>query len=178
MSEFLKPESIISQLNLSPGMRVSDFGCGSGHMTMEIAKRIGKEGLINAIDVQTSALEAVKAKAVSLGLGNINTVHADLEVLGGTTLDTGSQDMIFIAQALYQSQKKEDILKEASRILKPSGLLAMVEWKKGGGGFGPPDDLRTSEDELKRIADSAGLAYQSQLDAGVFHVGMIFKKKD
>jgi len=172
----ISPENLIPQLSITSGMQVADFGCGSGHMTMALAKVVGKDGFVNASDVQKSALEAVKNKAIALGLENIGYIHADLEVIGSTRISELTQDAVFISQALFQSKKKEEILKEALRILKTGGLLIMIEWKKGSGGLGPPDDLRSSEDELKSISELVGFSFEKNLNVDKFHVGLVFKK--
>ena len=176
MSELISPESIVPQLGIGEGMRIADFGCGSGHMTMELAKRVGKDGLISAIDVQTSALETVREKAQSLGLKNVSCIHADLEAVGGTDIDGETQDVIFISQALFQSRSKEAIITEGLRILKPMGMLVMIEWKKGSGGLGPPDELRTSEEDLKKLTEAVGFHFERNIEADRFHSGMIFRK--
>lgn len=177
MSELISPESIVPQLGIGEGMRIADFGCGSGHMTMELARKIGKDGLISAIDVQTSSLATVKEKARSLGLENVVCIHADLEVVGGTGIDSETQDVIFISQALFQSKKKEEMLKEGLRILKVNGILVMIEWKKGSGGLGPPDELRTSEEDLIKLTEGVGFRFERNIEADRFHSGMIFRKQ-
>jgi len=174
--DLISPENLIPQLSITSGMQVADFGCGSGHMTMALAKIVGKDGFVNASDVQKSALEAVKNKAMALGLENIGYIHADLEVIGSTRISELTQDAVFISQALFQSKKKEEILKEALRILKTGGFLIMIEWKKGSGGLGPPDDLRSSEDLLKSISESIGFHFEKSLNVDKFHVGLVFKK--
>ena len=174
--DLISPENLIPQLNITSGMQVADFGCGSGHMTMALAKIVGKDGFVNASDVQKSALETVKNKAMALNLENIAYIHADLEVIGSTRISELTQDAVFISQALFQSKKKEEILKEALRILKTGGLLIMIEWKKGSGGLGPPDDLRSSEDLLKSISESIGFHFEKNLNVDKFHVGLVFEK--
>ncbi|KKR23626.1 MAG: hypothetical protein UT53_C0011G0011 [Candidatus Yanofskybacteria bacterium GW2011_GWD2_39_48] len=172
----ISPENLIPQLSIMSGMQVADFGCGSGHMTMALARIVGKDGFVSAADVQKSALETVKNKATVLGLENIGYIHADLEVIGSTKISELTQDAVFISQALFQSKKKEEILKEALRIMKTGGLLIMIEWKKGSGGLGPPDDLRSSEDHLKSISESIGFHFEKNLSVDKFHVGLVFKK--
>ncbi len=177
MSDFLSPGNIIPQLGISKDDHISDFGCGSGHMTLGLSSAVGEDGVVNAIDIQTAPLEVVRSKAESLGIKNIKTIHADLEVQRGTGIEDSSQNLVFISQALFQSQKKQEIIKEAYRILKIGGSLAMIEWKKGAGGLGPPDDLRSSEDELRRIVEGVGFVFDGTIETDQFHVGLKFKKQ-
>ena len=109
VGDLISPESIIPQLGITAGMQVSDFGCGSGHMTMALAQMVGKEGFVNAADVQKSAIETVKNKALALGLENVGCIYADLEVSGATRITELTQDLVFISQALFQSKKKAEM---------------------------------------------------------------------
>lgn len=172
----LDPARVVDNLNILPGMTIADFGCGTGHFTILMGKRVGEEGRISAIDVQEAPLESVKTRAREAGLANIDPIRANLEVLGSTRLNDGSQDIVFIANVLFQSQKKAQIIKEAHRILKSGGQLVMVEWKKGSGGFGPPDSLRMDIPELKKLVTGEGLTFERDVEVGQFHHVMMFTK--
>jgi ubiquinone/menaquinone biosynthesis C-methylase UbiE len=173
---FLDTDRITSLLGIAEGMHVADLGCGSGHFTISMARAVGTSGVVSAVDVQTGPLESVQAKAESLGLGNIRPIRADLEVSGGTGIADNSQDAVLLANTLFQSQKKEAMIREAVRMLKSGGRLVVIEWKKGAGGFGPPDQLRTSEDEMKKEVESQSVRFQRPLDAGRFYYGLVFIK--
>ena len=175
-SGFLNPDALVGQFGVEPGMQVADFGCGAGHIGLLVAQRVGPEGKVVALDILENKLDSIRSQAKAMGLENVETVRANLEVLGSTGLADGSQDMIILANILFQSSKKDDILKEAIRVTKPGGKIVVVEWKKGVGGFGPPDNYRTAEAELVSLFSDAGFLQASPLDAGQFHYGMIFKK--
>jgi ubiquinone/menaquinone biosynthesis C-methylase UbiE len=170
----LDTERIVSVLGLVPGNHAADLGCGSGYWVVALARIVGKDGVVSAVDIRQDPLDEVRAKADALGLGNVRVIRADLEVPGATGIEHNSQDVVLIVNNLYQSQKKDAIMSEAVRMLKPDGHLVVIEWKKGAGGFGPPDDMRTSESDLTRIAESAGVRYQRPLETGSSFVGMVF----
>lgn len=172
----MDPASIIGRLDLRPGMRVADFGCGSGHFTVLVAKLIGEDGKVTAIDVQNAALDSVRAKIKDLKLQNIETVRADLEVPGATKLADGSQDLVLLANVIFQSQKKDAIIREAKRVLKTGGKLVLIEWKKGSGGFGPPDDLRMTDEAIETLVTQEGFEHRKDIDVGQFHHILIFAK--
>ena len=173
---FLNPDAVVGQFGITPGMRIADFGCGAGHIGLLIAQRVGTEGRMTALDILEDKLDSIQVKAKAIGLENIDTVRANLEVLGSTKLADGSQDMAVLINMLFQSTKKADVLKEASRVLKPTGSVVVIEWKKGAGGFGPPDELRTSDGEMQAFFKEAGFSNGRQFDAGQFHYGFIFTR--
>lgn len=176
MTQFLDTGSVVSGLPLKPGMRVADFGCGSGHFTIAVAERIGKEGKMSALDVQESPLDSVRARAKASGLENVETIRANLEVLGSTTLADQSQDMVLLVDTLFQSQKKREILAEARRILKTSGYVVIIDWKKNTPGFGPPNDLRTDEVDIRELAKKEGFNFEREIPTSQFHFGTLFTK--
>jgi ubiquinone/menaquinone biosynthesis C-methylase UbiE len=173
---FLDPQKIVGDLGVMVGMRVSDFGSGAGHFTILLAKAVGESGLVTAIDLMDSALETLKSKAKLEAINNIETVRSDLEAVGGSSLANDSQDIVLIANSLFQNQRKDAIIEEAKRVLKPGGSLVIIEWRKGALGFGPPDSLRTTPEEMQNMATSKGFQFVREVDTGTFHYGIILKK--
>ena len=157
-------------------MRIADFGCGAGHIGILVAQKTGKDGFVVALDIMEDKLESIKARAKAMGLENIETKRANLEVLGNTGLGDETQDMVLLINILFQSNKKSDILKEAKRVLKSGGSAILVEWKKDGGGLGPPNELRTDVADMQAVFTAEGFTIIRQFSAGQFHYGLIFKK--
>src|SRR3989338_806803 len=156
LGSFADPETLVGQFGVTEGMKTADFGSGSGHLGIAVAKRVGKDGIVYAYDIMESALEAIRGRASALGLANIDARRANLEVAGSTGLPDGSVDLVWMALILFQSQKKADIVREARRILKPGARMIIIDWIKGGGGLGPPDELRTDEETMKGLIVAEG----------------------
>ena len=174
---FMDPARIAAGFGLAQGMRAADFGSGSGYFTILMAKMVGDSGLVTAVDLMNAALETLRAKAKAEGLGNIQTVRSNLEVLGSSGLASDSQDVVLLANILFQNSNKESILSEARRVVRPGGSIIVIVWRKGTGGFGPPDELRTDEEEMKRLViGNDGFQFVNPIDAGIFHYGLVFKK--
>ncbi len=173
---FLDPKSITDRFDLREGMRVADFGSGGGYFTIYIAEKVGESGRVYALDILEDKLDSLRAKARANGLENIETIRTNLEIIGSSSLANNSQDLVLLANILFQSNKKDDIFKEASRVLKKDGETVVIDWKKGAGGFGPPDDLRPDEKEVKLIAEKNSLSFLKEISTGQFHFGLIFKK--
>ena len=147
----MDPERIAAGLGLTEGMRAADFGSGSGYSTIIMANKVGDSGVITAVDLMNPALETLRAKAKMEGLGNIQTVRSNLEIVGSSGLAGDSQDMVLLANILFQNSNKARIMDETRRVIKPGGTLIVIDWRKGAGGFGPPDDLRTDEEAMKQL---------------------------
>lgn len=174
---FLNPDFIVNEFGLKSGMSVADFGSGAGYFTILIGQIVGKEGRVYALDILQTALDSVREKAKIAGLENVETVHANLEVLGSSGLSDQSQDLVLLANILFQSDKKLEIIKEAKRILKDGGSLIIIDWKKGVNGFGPPDSLRPDEIAIRSLISGERFEWKKNFDAGQFHFGMVFRKQ-
>jgi len=174
---FLDPDKIIEGFGIKEGMTISDFGCGAGYFAISLAQKAGTSGRVYAFDIQEYALDNVRAKARDNSLDNIETVRTNLEIAGSSGLSDNSQDIVLLANILFQSNKKSDIIKEAARVVAPKGTLIIIDWKNGSNGFGPPKELRLNLDEIRKITEKEGLSFASTIDAGDFHFGLVFSKK-
>ncbi len=170
---FLHPDNIIKEFNIKQGMKIADFGCGAGYFSMSLAKTVGEDGKVYAVDVLESALESIQSKAKLQGLFNIEAIRANLEEKRGSGLDHNSIDLVLLANILFQSSKKESIIEEAKRIVKPSGKIIIIEWEKEQL-MGPPEKFIVSKDKVSQIAKNNNLKEKKEFKAGKNHWGMIF----
>jgi ubiquinone/menaquinone biosynthesis C-methylase UbiE len=173
---FLNPQKVLNQLEIQSPSKIAHFGCGHGYFTIPLAKMVGKEGQIFAIDILNEALGEVKEKATQEGIGNIETLRGNLEVPGGSKLPDNSCDMVLLANILFQSNKKADIIKEARRVLKPGGKMMIIDWQPTGTTLTSDSGWRISQGEAERLATEKNFAFDREFDAGDFHYGLIFRK--
>jgi 2-polyprenyl-3-methyl-5-hydroxy-6-metoxy-1,4-benzoquinol methylase len=69
--------TLLDRAGVSRGMRVLDAGCGPGRLTIPIARRVGSDGEVLALDVQDGMLERVRRRASREGLANVTTLCAE-----------------------------------------------------------------------------------------------------
>jgi len=171
--EFLRPDEILSQLDLKPNMVAAEFGCGSGGFTAPLAKKLA-DGLVYALDIQETPLSALNSRAQLENIVNIRTIRCDLEQKRGSTLADLSLDLVLIPNVLFQVDDKSAIISEAERVLRKSGKLVVIDWlpeaAKG------PEENRISPDEVKEIAKGMGLEHNKDLKTGDYHFGLVFIK--
>ena len=60
--------------------------------------------------------------------------------------------------------------------MKQGGIAVFTDWKKGVP-LGPSHPLRTEREEVERLMAKGGFVFQKDIDAGMFHFGMVFTKK-
>ena len=173
---FLEPEKNISQFHVDPGMKVADFGAGTGYYAFLMSSLVGPSGKIYAFDIQKDLLNKLKKDSLSKNLNNIEVVWSDLDEENGTTLRDNYVDRVLITNTLFQVEKKDSVVLEAYRILKPKGKLLLIDWSDSYSGLGPKPGDVLKPDAARVICEHSGFVFEKEIQAGDHHYGFIFKK--
>jgi len=115
---------IVQHLGLRPGMAVLDAGCGPGRVTVPLAREVGPQGEVVAMDIQDGMLQRARQKARAAGLDNIQFLHAGL---GEGTLGRDRFECALLVTVLGEIPDREAALKEIYGALKPNGMLSVTE---------------------------------------------------
>jgi len=175
--ELLDAEELLNKLEIKKNMVIADLGCGpKGHFTFPAARLVGDNGLVYAVDVVQNVLAGVDNLAQVYGLPNVRTLWADLEVPGAVKVRDGSVDIALLNNILFQTEKDDVVFQQAVRLLKEGGRLLITIWKKDGAAFGPPQEKRIDQTEVKKFARQAGLKLEEEFAAGKYYHGLIFHK--
>jgi ArsR family transcriptional regulator len=149
--------------SLLPPLEVVDFGCGTGVLTVELAKWARH---VTAIDRSESALTKARAEAARQGLHNITFLAADLEQL---PLERASVDLVVVSQSLHHVDSIEHVLAEGARVLKPGGRMVVLEllphdeaWVKSRLGH---QHLGFDPDAVEQVMREVGLEHTQSVPA-------------
>lgn len=148
-----KPDQVMDALLIADGSVVADLGAGGGWFTIRLARRVGPNGLVYAEDIQRQMIEAIDRRVQREGLRNVRTI---LGTEDDPRLPSGSLDAVLIVDAYHEIGKPLGLLRNVLPALKPKGLLAIVEFKPGNGGPGPPAAERVDRATVVRDAASTG----------------------
>ncbi len=170
---FSDPQKNISQFGLNPGMSVADLGSGVGFYALEAAKVVGGSGKVYAVEVQKELLEKLKSSANIAHLSNIEVVWGNIENIGGTKLRDGCVDRVIVSNVLFQIEHRDNFCLEVKRILKPGGKVLVVDWSEAST-LGPKTYVARLT--AQALFEKAALVYESSINAGDHHYGLIFKK--
>lgn len=173
---FSDPTKVVEQCGIQPGMDIADFGSGSGFYSLAASKALVSTGRVYAIDAQKDLLTKLKNHAIKEGCYNVEVIWGDLEKIGGTKLRDASIDLIFICNVFFQIENKENVIKEAIRILKPRGRIAFIDWSDSFGGIGPHQKSVFKKDKAKELFEKFGFSVDREILAGSHHYGVIFIK--
>lgn len=138
----------VRRLDLRPGMRVLDVGCGPGRLALPVARAVGRDGEVLAMDLQQEMLLRVQRRAVAAGLSNVRTLRA---AAGAADLPPQSFDLVLLAYVLGEIPHDQRLpaMREIAFALRPSGRLVVVE--------GAMDPHRQGPEAVRALAEGAGL---------------------
>ena len=142
---FAGSELLVERLEVAPGMRVLDAGCGPGRLTIPVARAIEPTGEIVALDSQRAMLEKLEHRLEAESMTNVRILEAGL---GEGELEREAFDRVLLAFVLGEVRDREAAGRELYAALKPGGILSVTE------GFGDPDYRRPTS--VRREVESAG----------------------
>lgn len=179
---FAHPRRNVAALGIQPGMKVADFGAGSGAYVFAIAEAILGSGTVYAIDIQKDLLRRIKNESEQRGHHSVEIIWADLETPGASKIADQTLDLVLISNLLFQLDDKRPPLREAMRILKKSGRLVIIDWSDPALSHrdkkirvGPHRDQVFAEEKAIEIAEKAGFEFVREFSAGAHHYGLILK---
>lgn len=169
----LPPSETLSKVGLQKGDVMADIGCGIGYFTIPASEIVGPQGLIYAMDILPEMLEEVDKTVSEQGILNIKTVQTaenDFK-LKPETVTYG-----FISNVLHEIKDKAGFLAEIKRILARQGRVAIIEWQKKKGGFGPPVDHRLDMGEVEQMLQDQGFCSIRGIDLGEHFYAVLAQK--
>jgi demethylmenaquinone methyltransferase / 2-methoxy-6-polyprenyl-1,4-benzoquinol methylase len=114
-------------LDLHSGQRVLDLAGGTGDFSLQIAPVVGAEGRVFLCDINSGMLARGRDRLLDAGLCDVSVVRADAEHL---PFASGSLDRIVMAFGLRNVTDKATALAECRRVLRPGGMLAVLEFSR------------------------------------------------
>lgn len=126
---YCPPIKILKQINIQPGSHILDYGCGSGSYSIPAAQLVGPRGKVYATDIHPLAIREVQKRVRMMELRNVDTILTDQD----TKLPNASIDIIFLFRVLHDFKNPSIIIKELDRVLKPTGILSVIDHKFDNG---------------------------------------------
>ena len=156
LDEAIDPLQIIALIPIRPYEEIGDIRCGPGYLTLPLAKH-AYDGKVYAIDSRKQMLDIVRSRVDSARLGNVEFVTSKRIKV---PLDDDVLDGSVLCDVLTAAPRPRSLLKEAHRLLRRGGWLAVIDWTNSEKTDGADDgsDLRLSPARVTEMAAELGFA--------------------
>jgi ubiquinone/menaquinone biosynthesis C-methylase UbiE len=118
-------ERLLRQAGVGPGMRVLDVGCGSGDVSLLLARLVGEKGEVTGIDREPRMVAAARERAQSAGLARLHFLEGDFRELAS---EHGPFDAAVGRLVLMYQADPVDAVRRLARSLRPGGLVVFQEY--------------------------------------------------
>ena len=136
-----RPTEVMDALGAKVGSRVADIGCGFGYFTFRLATRVGAEGKVYAVDIESKAIDKVRERKEREKLGQVEPILSE----SANPHLPDNLDAVLIVDAYHEFREYDDTMEAVYHALKPGGRLVIID------GEGPTGRPRTEYHRLHTI---------------------------
>ena len=155
------------------GATVADVGAGAGYHSVRLARRVGRDGMVLATDLQPQMLEMLNNNARGEGMANIKPIRATQT---DTKLPDAKVDLVLMVDVYHECSDPETTLK-GLKALKPPGAAGPGRGFRGEDPEVPikPEHKMTLK-QVRREVEPQGFVFKDSLEFLPWQHVIIFEK--
>lgn len=138
----LNPPETLKRIGLLPGNTFCDIGAGTGIFTFSAAQLT--ENNVYAVEISSELIELLQNRRNERKAENI-ILENDVR-----NVPDSSCDAALLCTVFHELEQPGEMLEEIRRLLKPNGILAVIEFLPKQTPFGPPPEHRWSPERLEK----------------------------
>jgi ubiquinone/menaquinone biosynthesis C-methylase UbiE len=147
--KMIPPEKIWNELELSPANVLLDLGAGTGIFAKEFSKKLNS-GKIYACDTNKVMVDWMQQNLVEKNIIPILSTENSID------FENESIDCVYMIAVYHELDEPLELLKEAYRLIKQGGKIAIIDWKKEKMEYGPKSiEIRASVEEIEKALISS-----------------------
>lgn len=162
---YRNPGETLGLYGFEAGITVLDAGCGTGLFSQEMARMVGAEGTVHAVDLQLPCIEHAAKRVAEAELSE--RIHFHHCGLYAVPLPAESIDLAIMIATLGEIPEPTLAMAELWRLLKPGGRLAISDEVPN------PAYLRARQ--VRRLAERAGFRFGGKDGSPFCYSVMYFK---
>ena len=174
--DLIDVDKFFNELDLKNGITFLDIACGRGAYCLAASKIVGEKGRVYGVDLWAEGIELLNSAAEEKKVRNITAFVSD----AGKRLPVADHciDVCLMATVLHdfvEDKIDQEALHEAARVLKPDGILAIMEFKNIDGPPGPPRHIRLAPEQVDDMLTPYGFTREHFTAVGPYNYLMRFK---
>jgi len=150
-----KPDAVVRALRLERGQVVADVGTGPGYFALRLARAVGRDGHVYAVDAEPAVLDVLRQRLTAAGSRNITPVLGEAD---DPLLPAGACDLVLIVDTYHHFGNGPAFLRRAAQALRRGGRLVNIDFARRETPVGPPLEHRVARERFVADARRAGLA--------------------
>lgn len=147
---------VMAALAIGTGSRVADVGAGTGYFTSHLAREVGADGRVYAVEISESELSRLSRLAEDEGLDNIEVVRGETD---DPRLQAQSLDAVLVVDAYHEMIEYEAMLAGMYSALRAGGRLVILD-------LAPSDGSTSRDGQVDRHRIGIDLVEQEVRAAG------------
>ena len=153
--EKLQPDRVMDVLGIKEGSSVADIGAGSGWFTVRAARRVGNNGAVYAVEINSDYLKHIEDRAKREKLPNIRTILGKED---DPLLPANSVDAVLLLKTYHEVAQPIRLLVRTREAMRAGALLGIIDRKD------EPDDHGIDKATVIAEAGRAGFVLVSEHD--------------
>lgn len=117
---------MLANLGVKRGTTVCDLGCGNGFYSLQLARMVGEQGQVLAVDIQPEMLYLLRERAEAEGIGNVSPILGSYH---DPRLPRDSIDLVLLVDVYHEFSHPQHMLAAIRRALKDDGVVVLVEYR-------------------------------------------------
>ncbi len=154
-AENLQIDRVMDLLGIEPGARVADIGAGSGWFTVRAARRVGKEGVVYAVEINPDYVRHIKRRAKKENLSNVRTILGRAD---DPRLEPASLNAVLLLKTYHEIAEPIALLRKVREAMRSGARLGVIDKN----GIGSDHGLNAAV--VIREAKEAGFSLVEQHD--------------
>lgn len=159
---FDKREQIVAATHLKAGASVADVGAGTGLYTMLFSRKVGRSGLVYAVEISPRFLQYLGQRAKKAGARNVKPVKGTETSI---ELPAESVDLVFLCDTYHHFDKPKASLASIRKALRRDGELMVIDFKRepGKSAAWVSEHVRAGQAEVTAEIEAAGFTLVEEL---------------
>jgi ubiquinone/menaquinone biosynthesis C-methylase UbiE len=151
----LQINRVMDILGIAQGKAVADIGAGSGWFSVRAARRVGRAGMVYAVDINPEAIRYIDERAQKEQLRNLKTI---LSKADNPLLPENSVDAVLLLKTYHEVAEPVALLQNLHAALRPGAKVGVID-RNGNG-----EDHGVGREVVIREAKAAGYKLAEQYD--------------